>query len=297
MLPIVLWAALPAAVARAQADAKDWPMYNRDVIGTRYNPGESAIGRDNAGRLEEKWRFPAKGSDLQIGVIHATPSVVDGYVYFGTATDPTFYKLTPEGRICWSYRNPARAKGTNRLKAAGPSGPSHDFRFQTTAEGMLNSALVTEDSVYFGDVGGWFYALDRATGAERWKLNGRGKDFPGSHPINVFIASPILADGKVIVGGGAGAAPGRRPLLSRLERPGVHPRPGAQDRQNRVEVRPRAQARALEPPALHRGSLGQPHILLRAGDELDLEHTLLRRGIGHDLLRHRREHRAPAADR
>ena len=27
-----------------------------------YNRGETAIGRSNAGRLEEKWRFPAKGS-------------------------------------------------------------------------------------------------------------------------------------------------------------------------------------------------------------------------------------------
>ncbi len=178
-------------------------MYNRDEIGTRYNPGETAIGRDNAGRLEEKWRFPAKGSDLQIGVIHATPAVVDGYVYFGTATDPTFYKLTPDGKVRWSYRNPARTKGSSQSKAAGTGGPSHDFRFQTTAEGILNSALVTEDSVYFGDVGGWFYALDRATGVERWKLNARGKEFPGAHPINVFIASPIVADGKVIAGGGA----------------------------------------------------------------------------------------------
>ena len=66
----------------------------------------------------------------------------------------------------------------------------------------MGSALVTEDTVYFGDVGGWFYALDRATGAERWKLNSRAKDFPGAHPINVFMASPILVEGKLIVAGG-----------------------------------------------------------------------------------------------
>ena len=36
-------------------------MYNRDVLGSRHNPGETAIGKDNAGRLEEKWRFPAAG--------------------------------------------------------------------------------------------------------------------------------------------------------------------------------------------------------------------------------------------
>src|SRR5947209_11637498 len=60
---------------KAQADAKDWPMYNYDVLGTRYNRGETAIGKGNAGRLQEKWRFPARDSDVEIGVIHATPVV------------------------------------------------------------------------------------------------------------------------------------------------------------------------------------------------------------------------------
>ena len=80
MVPIVLWAALTPAMARAQDDAKDWPMYNRDLIGTRHNPGETAINPSNAGRLEERWRFPAPGSGLEVGVIHATPVVVNGYV-------------------------------------------------------------------------------------------------------------------------------------------------------------------------------------------------------------------------
>jgi hypothetical protein len=54
-------------------------MYNRDVRGTRHNRGETAIDRTNAGRLVEKWRFPAAGTGLEVGVIHATPSVVNGY--------------------------------------------------------------------------------------------------------------------------------------------------------------------------------------------------------------------------
>src|SRR5205807_1185757 len=83
-------------------------------LGTRHNPAERAISKGNAGQLEEKWRFPAKGSEELVGVIHATPIVVDGYVYFGTATDPTFYKLTPDGKVRWSYRRlkrPESAKG------------------------------------------------------------------------------------------------------------------------------------------------------------------------------------------
>ena len=93
-------------------------MYNYDVLGSRYNRGEKAISRDNAGRLEEKWRFPAKGSGQEIGVIHATPVVVNGYVYFGTASaTPTFYKLTPDGKVRWSYRNPEFGRGPAQPEA------------------------------------------------------------------------------------------------------------------------------------------------------------------------------------
>ena len=168
-------------------------MYNHDVLGSRHNRGESAIGPENAGTLEEKWRFPARGSDMEIGVIHATPTVVGGYVYFGTATDPAFYKLGPDGKVRWSYRRSKSRAAETGAKA----------RFQEAADGIFSSALVTGDSVYFGNVGGWFIALDRATGAERWKLSARGGGFPGAHPLNVFMASPILAGDKLIVAGGA----------------------------------------------------------------------------------------------
>jgi polyvinyl alcohol dehydrogenase (cytochrome) len=194
-LTILLWT-VPVAAGAAN-DAKDWPTYNRDVVGTRHNPGETAVGAANAGRLEEKWRFPAQGSGLEIGVVHATPVVVGGYVYFGTATDPTFYKLTPDGKVKWSYRNPDRSLA-GRLAA----GLSRTARFQDAAEGIFGSALVAGDTVYFGDIGGWFYALDRATGKERWKLNARADTFPGAHALNGFFASPVLADGKLVVAGG-----------------------------------------------------------------------------------------------
>src|SRR5438128_3284377 len=59
------------------ADGKDWPMYNSDVVGSRHNKGETALSAENVGRLEEKWRFPPRDADFQIGVIHATPIVVN----------------------------------------------------------------------------------------------------------------------------------------------------------------------------------------------------------------------------
>ena len=185
-------------------DAKDWPMYNRDVVGSRYNRGETTIDASNAASLEEKWRFPAKGSDDKIGVVHATPVVVNGYVYFGTVTEnPTFYKLAPDGKVRWSYRNPDYGQDQ-----AQPEPKPNDEKTQIvrlkplTQGGIFGSALVNEDTVFFSDLEGWIYALDRATGKERWKLSMRGKDFPDAHPMNLSFASPILADGKLIVAGG-----------------------------------------------------------------------------------------------
>jgi outer membrane protein assembly factor BamB len=204
-LVLIFVATFPPAVARAQADAKDWPMYNYDVLGSRYNRGEKAIGPENAGRLEEKWRFPAKGARQEIGAIHATPVVVDGYVYFGTASaSPTFYKLRPDGKVRWSYRNPEFGRGPTQPDAGRKDEDNQSTRLGLPTDGgVFGSALVNEDSVFFVDLEGWIYALDRATGKERWKLSTRGKEFPGAHPLNLSFASPILADDKLIVAGGA----------------------------------------------------------------------------------------------
>jgi polyvinyl alcohol dehydrogenase (cytochrome) len=253
-----LWAAalccaLPPA-ARAADDAKDWPTYNHDVLGWRHNPGESAVGKANAGKLEVKWRFPARGSKLQIGVIHATPAVVGGYVYFGTATDPTFYKLTPDGKVRWSYRNPALPRPEAPAKDEKPSAA----RFRTSSGGIFASALVTGDSVFFGDIGGWFYALDRATGKERWKLNARAKPFPGAHPLNCFFASPVLAGGKLLVAGGAleqvaAAFPGYRGCTGRGFVMALEPRTGKVVWKYDVGPKPER----LDPPVVLKDSWGE----------------------------------------
>lgn len=193
---ILLFAASWSSTFCESGLGQDWPTYNHDLLGTRHNPAETAINAQNAGQLEEKWRFPAEGSDLEIGVIHATPIVVNGYAYFGTASDPSFYKVGPDGGLRWSYTPP-------RLRKKEGSAPlPRGARFASSADGVLGSALVTDDSVYFADIGGWVYALDRASGQERWTLNTRAQEFPGTHPLNAFFASPILADGKLIMAGG-----------------------------------------------------------------------------------------------
>lgn len=171
----------------------DWATYNHGVEGWRYNSSESVLSTDNASQLIEKWRFPSADSKRQVGAIHATPSVVNGYVYFGTATLPAFYKLKPDGTLAWVYRldestsDDAPDGGVNRIKAN---------------QGVITSALVTRKAVYFGNSAGVFFALDRVTGQLLWRVDTRAVGFPNHHPINTFCASAILADGKVVVGGG-----------------------------------------------------------------------------------------------
>jgi glucose dehydrogenase len=86
----------------------DWPTYNHDPAGWRLNPAETTLGPANVGKLTEMWRFPAADSKEAIGVVHATPAVVNGEVYFGTATFPAFYKLGADGKQLWVHRSSAR---------------------------------------------------------------------------------------------------------------------------------------------------------------------------------------------
>jgi polyvinyl alcohol dehydrogenase (cytochrome) len=191
-LPQAKKAEIDAQLAHLPDDSNDWPMYNRDVIGSRYNAVEDTLGKANVNRLVEKWRFPPKDSTQRIGVVHAT-TVVNGYVYFGTETNPAFYKLTPDGKLKWVYRNTETPVHRVEPEAPEPGLPR---------SGFLNAALVTTDTVYFGSVGGMIHALDRETGKERWKIDTRAQPFPGAHASNCVFSSPIPADGNIVVAGG-----------------------------------------------------------------------------------------------
>lgn len=182
-----------------RTDPADWPTYNHDSAGWRFNAAEHALSPANVGKLVEKWRFPATDSKETIGVVHATPTIVAGEVYFGTATFPAFYKLNRDGTLCWVYRNPVRSAVlpptadvpiTEKLRGAASDG------------GIFGSALVADGAVYYADTAGWMYCLDARTGHERWKVDSRAKTFPDAHFNNLMMGSPVLADGKVVFSGG-----------------------------------------------------------------------------------------------
>lgn len=97
-----------ATRAGQAAEAADWPTYNHDSAGWRFNPAEKTLSPANVGKLIERWRFPAADSNETIGVVHATPTVVAEEVYFGTVRSAAFYKLGPDGTQRWVYRVPPR---------------------------------------------------------------------------------------------------------------------------------------------------------------------------------------------
>src|SRR5579864_7357310 len=75
LAPGALRAREPANTPTIAGDAHDWPMYNRDVLGTRFNFAEKSLGPNNVGQLVEKWRFPARDADDKIGHVHTVVTV------------------------------------------------------------------------------------------------------------------------------------------------------------------------------------------------------------------------------
>src|SRR5271163_2618050 len=95
--------ALHAQTAKTQDAAADWPMYNRDLAGTRYSP-LAQINTKNVARLVKAWSYSVLGENgaQQGGASEATPIVVNGVMYLPAAN--RVVALEPEtGKEIWRY--------------------------------------------------------------------------------------------------------------------------------------------------------------------------------------------------
>jgi glucose dehydrogenase len=91
------------------APAADWPMYNRDLAGTRFSPLTQITPR-NAGQLKEVWSYKLRSDQggQQGPTSEATPIVVNGVMYLPAGN--RVVALDPEsGKELWRYVLP---KGT-----------------------------------------------------------------------------------------------------------------------------------------------------------------------------------------
>ena len=98
LLPIV-----SAQVGNSRKEAADWPMYNRDLNGTRYSP-LTQINTRNVARLTRAWTYKI-GKDYTSGITggsEMTPIVVNGVMYLANAKK--VLALEPEtGKEIWNY--------------------------------------------------------------------------------------------------------------------------------------------------------------------------------------------------
>src|SRR5262245_58137237 len=83
----------------------DWPMYNRDLAGTRYSPLKQ-IDASNVVKLAQAWSYRLQPSGFRFatagGAAEVVPLVVAGVMYLSTQT--RIAALDPEtGKEIWSF--------------------------------------------------------------------------------------------------------------------------------------------------------------------------------------------------
>jgi outer membrane protein assembly factor BamB len=180
--------------SRPPSLAGDWPQSGHDLSGSRTQPNERALSAARVMGLHPIWSFStgepsgllSPGSPF--ANINSTPVESAGCVYFGTSAwdpgSPNVFALDADsGRVVWK----------RHLRADKPS----------IGGAVPGSLAVDGENVYVlvnqkGDgrsIGPYAVALDRHTGAVRW----RGSPFDIA--VNSYTnATPVVAGGVVIAG-------------------------------------------------------------------------------------------------
>lgn len=132
-----------------------------------------------------KWAFPTGDR------VVSSPVMQDGVVYFGSDDGNVYAVDAKDGRQLWK-------RATGGAVSATPA--------------------IAGETLYVGSFDGRFYALNARSGAVRWKFTTGGErrfEAKGLHgmtpktqtffdPFDVFLSSPVVAEGRVYFGSGDG---------------------------------------------------------------------------------------------
>ena len=88
-------AALSTPAASTAPLASDWTGFHRDNM-QRWNPHETALGINNVGRLNLKWKYAGYYSQFDL----SSPAVVNGVVYFGSDDNRVYALSAKTGASC-----------------------------------------------------------------------------------------------------------------------------------------------------------------------------------------------------
>jgi eukaryotic-like serine/threonine-protein kinase len=119
----------------------------------------------------ERWRFRSGGR------VYSSPAIAGGTVYAADQAGSVFALALTSGRQIWRFDT----EGT-RLSSA-------DWGFDRTT--VQSSPAVAGGAVYVGARDGFLYAIDRATGAQRWRQD---------HKVSWVNSSPAVSGGLVYAG-------------------------------------------------------------------------------------------------
>jgi polyvinyl alcohol dehydrogenase (cytochrome) len=154
----------------------DWPTWQRDTAGSRFNAAEWKINPATVGRLKLKWAYTF--NRVPYARVGSQPAVTDGVLYVG-APDGKFVALDAKsGKTKWSY---------DTLSVTGPlpAGASNFIR---------DGAAVAGDKVYFGDSTGRVFALYKRTGQLAWANQ------ISTQPTSMMTSSPLVVDDRLYIG-------------------------------------------------------------------------------------------------
>ncbi len=119
----------------------------------------------------ERWRFRTGGR------VYSSPAIAGGTVYAADQAGSVFALSLTSGRQIWRFDT----EGT-RLNSA-------EWGFDRTT--VQSSPAVVGGTVYVGARDGFLYAIDRATGARRWRHD---------HKVSWVNSSPAVSEGLVYAG-------------------------------------------------------------------------------------------------
>lgn len=130
---------------------------------------------------KQKWKLGFTDS------ISSSPAVEDGTVYFNVYDGELYAVDAATGKVKWEFKT----DGERRFAAKHIHGINPDNEVMTDFwDFYLSSPVVWQGTVYFGSGDGNIYAVDAATGVQKWKFR----------TGNVVHSSPAIADGTLFVG-------------------------------------------------------------------------------------------------
>ena len=177
-----------AAGPRAVTISTDWPMYEHDPLHSSAT-GDPAITAAKVPRLAASWSFTPPGATQPKQPPHifrASPIVAGGRVFIGSNTGVLYALSTTTGKVVWQ-----------KLLDYGIS-------LHCGAQGVGASVTVAPDprtgvSTVYAAGAHYLYALDAATGAQRWKVP-VGSSAPDAAAWYYNWSSPTVAGGRIFMG-------------------------------------------------------------------------------------------------